>query len=114
MASALAAKIRKAREFSFEANGLALTLRRPTRVEYVDLVNNSANHIRFAEDFVVNWKGVKESDLVPSGGDVEVPFDHAVWVEFVADRSDLWEPIANAVAEAFRAHLDASEDREKN
>lgn len=114
MASMLAEKMRRAREFSQEFGGMRLKLRRPTRVEYGRMVRENAPFIAFAQEFVIGWEGVKESDLIASGGDMDVPFDREVWHEVIADRSDLWEPIASAISEAFRKHLDDSEDRAKN
>jgi len=108
----ISARIRKARESQIEAGGFTFTIRRPTDEEAVRRQGESA--FDFARDFVVGWKGVKESDLVNGGGSDEVPFDTTAWSEWLADRPDLWGPIGEAVLNAYMAHVKRREDAAGN
>lgn len=104
----LIARMRKARELDVEAGGRRFTVRRPTDMEAARLANGGD-----LLDFVVGWD-LKEIDLVPGGGPDPVPFDGALFREWIADRPDLWQPVTDAVREAYAAHVRQREDRAKN
>ena len=104
-------KIRKARHVTVESGGYAFTCRRPTDLEAMHLGQAKAEDLL---DYVVGWKGVKEIDLVPGGTSIEVPFDAALCREWLADRPDMWGPIAQAVIEAYNRHAAELEERTKN
>ena len=111
----LADKIRRAREFNREVSGWKLKLRRPTDWEAQKLFNqDQADALEVAKAFVIGWTGVKESDIVTSGGSDEVPFDAEIWNEVIQDNPDLWRPISEAIVEAWVKHSEDREDRAKN
>lgn len=111
--SALAEKLRKARETMVPVGGFEFTIRRPTDLE--------AQRLRVAVSpgelipFVVGWDKVREMDVLPAGGDGKpLPFDAAVCFEWLADRPDLLGPLVTAIGEAYKAHTATLETVEKN
>lgn len=112
MASHLVEKLRKAREFKFSLpSGRVLLLRRPTEADLA--VMPAAGALDFVRRFVVGWDFV-ELDIIAGGGPDSVPFDPDLWISWVDDRSYLWEPIATALLESYKAHNAARSDAEKN
>jgi hypothetical protein len=112
--SALADKIRKARQFSKEVAGWKLTLRRPTDEEAATLFRDDLSPIDIAKRFVIGWAGVNEQDIVSGGSDQPAQFDADTWAAVIEDRPEMWQPITTAVVEAWSAHNDEREARAKN
>jgi hypothetical protein len=112
--SALADKIRKAREFGQEVEGWKLTLRRPTDEEAATLFRDNLSPIEVARRFVVGWSGVAEQDLIKGGSDQPATFDADTWAAVIEDRPEMWGPISEAVVNAWTAHNDKREARAKN
>lgn len=96
-------KIRKARESVVEVNGRKFTIRRPTEAEQAAMYSGQASRLTLVHHAVVGWD-LQEIDLVPGGSPIALPFDAALWVEYVDDRSELWQPLADAVRAAINAH----------
>jgi hypothetical protein len=67
-----------------------------------------------AKACVVGWKGVKESDLLSSGTDDEVPFERAAFLEWIEDHSEWWNDLAGAVVEARKQLKEQREADAKN
>ena len=109
----IADKLRKAREFRREILGVKLTLIRPTRIQWIERAESGASFFDLAAQFVVGWEDVKEADLLVSGSNNLVPFDAAIWREYLADRIEFVEPVAEAVIESYNAYVKSLEDREK-
>ena len=110
--SALSEKIRKAREKNVEVGGYVFTIRRPTDIDMLDF-----SKTRKPEDlvrFVVGWENVKEIDLIPGGDGHPTKFDADACAEWLADRSDLFVPVINAVIDAYHTHKAEIEAAEKN
>lgn len=110
--SALVEKLRRARETRVEIGDFVFTVRRPTDLEWVTL--QGAGPGGRILPFVVGWEGVREMDLIPGGDPHPLAFDPAVCAEWLADRPDLFEAVANALIEAYRSHAAAREDTLKN
>ena len=72
---ALVDKLRRAREFQVETGGFTFTLRRPTDVEWLELVESGKSTARTVLAYIVGWEGVKEIDLIPGGDPHPLPFD---------------------------------------
>ena len=106
-------RMRKARQFTIELRGFTFTGRRPTDAEAARLHQEGFDSHSIAREFVTDWKGVKESHLVPSGGSDEVPFSPGVWAEWVADNPDFWRPIKDKVIEEYKRHAGEVEDAGK-
>lgn len=113
--SALAERIRKARQFKREIEGWKLILRRPTEEEGARIfTRDMVEFVELAKDYVIGWEGVKEADIVVSGTTDEVPFESDVWREVVCDHPELWRPIAEEVTNAWLNHRKSREERSKN
>ena len=110
----LIAAIRRARQVNVEAGGFTFTVRRPTDLEVVQLQNDGLSAAELVQRFVIGWQGVQEIHLVPGGTSVAVPFDAALWREWIADQPDLWAPISSAIMQSYAAHRAALEDAAKN
>lgn len=111
MSKALIEKLRKSREFVVEAGGYKFTARRPTDVDAIEL--SGIGPADFVRRFVIGWN-LCELDVVPGGGPEPVEFDADLWSEWVADRPDLWEPIAVPIMDAYRRHVEGREAAAKN
>lgn len=109
--SALADKIRKAREKAVEVGGFSFTIRRPTDVEMVEFAGTKKAESLLK--FVVGWDRVKEIDLIPGGDPVPAKFDAEACQEWLTDRSDLFPEVINAIIESYQAHKVAVGDAEK-
>lgn len=104
----LADKIRKARETSIKVVGFKLLILRPTDMEAVGMNYSDTpigEVISAVSKFVIGWDGVKESDLIAGGSPDPVAFDAETFGEWIKDKPDMWEPIANGVLESYKAHV---------
>ena len=109
--SALLDKLRKAREFEVEAGGFGFTLLRPTDVEWLELSNQ--NTARALLPFVIGWKNVKESDVIPGGDGHPLSFDGEACREWLLDRIDILPALIDAFVKGYEAHLAKRSDAEK-
>lgn len=110
--SALADKIRKSRESLVPAGEFTFTIRRPTDVDMMEYSRNPvpAKLLKF----VVGWEGVKELDIITTGDGHPAPFDSDACAEWLADRSDLFVIVVNAVIESYQSHKAKIESAAKN
>jgi len=115
MSTELVAKIRKQREFKVKVGRFTFTARRPTDAEFIAFAQRGGvNYHDVASDFIVDWEGITEDDIVGGGGSDKVKFDMRLWREWVADRADFWEPIATPIIDSYNAHKTKLEDAAKN
>ncbi len=112
--SDLIERMRKARETNLEIAGFTFTLRRPTKVERYSWHRENIRDTAILGKCVFGWKGVKESDLIPGGGDMEVPFDAAVMEEWVGDREDVLMPLLDAIKDLIAKTETAQDAALKN
>ena len=113
--SELIERLKRARERSVEINKIKFTVRRPTDMEIVEMREQASNmpQSEVLKRFVVDWSGVKESDLVPGGTGVNVPFDSDLFMEWVVDQPKVWSPLSDAITEEYEKHVKALEKSEK-
>lgn len=111
--SALADKLRRAREEIVEVGGFAFTVRRPTDIEMMELRGASGNAARRLLPFVVGWSGVREVDLIPGGDPHPLDFDADACAEWLSDRPDLLDPLAARLMERYKEHAQALVDAAK-
>lgn len=94
--------------------GKRVRIVRPRETEMAALVRGvQADHV---VQFVDGWDGFTEADLLgPAVGSADpVPFDSAVWSEYVRDRVQVLSTVANAIADQITKHLGAQADLAKN
>lgn len=109
--SALADKIRRARETGVEVNGRHFVIRRPTDEEFAGLGGSSL--LGMAKRFTIGWD-LTELDLVPGGTAVPVLFDADDFAEWIADQPEFWVPLGEQVLAAYKAHAAKREQAAKN
>jgi hypothetical protein len=109
--SALADKIRRARESSVEAGGHSFTIRRPTDSEAMSLGDSGVMDV--VGRFVVGWN-LKEIDLIPGGSPVDAPFDAEAFSEWVADQPEVMGTLSSAIVAAYTTHSQKRSDAAKN
>jgi hypothetical protein len=110
--SALADKLRKAREVKVEAYGFTFTCRRPTDLEMIEL--RGARIGRAIMPYVIGWDGVTELSMTGSGAPHPLDFDHEACTEWLADRLDLLGAITEGVFNAYQAHAEKVQAAVKN
>lgn len=106
-------KIRKAREVGVEAGGRQFVIRRPTDEEALRIGRADMDMLGIVKRFTVGWD-LTELDLIPGGTPTSLPFDAELFGEWVADQPAVWEPLAQAIMDAYKAHADKREDAVKN
>jgi hypothetical protein len=108
--SELADRIRAAREQWVSAGGNEWLVRRPTRLQLLELAG-APREVVFIS--VVDWK-ISECDLVPGGGGRVLPFDAEAFREYASDQQELITELAQHVSRIINAHAEAKERVEKN
>lgn len=110
--SALADKLRRARESEVEAGGHVFTIRRPTDVEAHGMAGQDT--LDAVCRFVVGWN-LSEIDLgVPGGSGVAAGFDVDALREWLSDRVEVLGKLAEAIVKAYQDHVAQKADAEKN
>ena len=106
-------KIRKAREVGVDVNGRQFVIRRPTDEEALRIGRDDTDMLGVVKRFTVGWD-LTELDLIPGGSPASLPFDPLLFGEWVADQPAVWEPLAQAIMDAYKAHADKREGAVKN
>ena len=112
----LAEKLRSARESQVPVGGHGFTLRRPTELEMIEIRMSDQGRGRAVLPFVVGWDlTVTALAMGIPGGDAHpVAFDPALRDEWLTDRLDLLQPLADALFAAVAARTAKLEDAKKN
>ena len=111
MSRALLERMQRARERELDVGGHKFVIRRPTDADALGMQGKPP--LDFVTRFVVGWN-LTELDIAPGGNAEPAAFDPEVWASWVADRPDLWEPIATAVLTAYGEHVKQREEAAKN
>lgn len=106
-------KIRKARESTIEVGGHQFTVCRPTDEEALTLGRQNVTLVDVVKRFTRGWN-LAEIDVIPGGGPEKVPFDADLFAEWVADRTEVWEPLGNAIMDLYKTHADQRAAAVKN
>lgn len=102
------ARYDRAREGRVQVGRFTFVFRRPSPYEVAELSFSGRRFdLAFVESFFVGWEGVQESDLLPSGDPMEAAFDPALFSAWLRDRPDFWDPVTNAVIEAYNRYEEA-------
>ncbi len=103
----------KARISTVEADGRVFSIRRPTDEEALKIARDGVDMLDVVRSFTVGWD-LSELDIVSSGTSEKVPFDAALFSDWIADQPHLWVPIGEAILNAFKAHVEKREAAVKN
>ena len=111
--SALAEKLRRARQSRIEIDGRKFVITRPTDADAASL--GGMTMVEIICRFVVGWDGMTELDLgLPGGTGAPVDFSADVFGEWIVDQPQCWAPMAEAIVGAYKAHAEKREAAEKN
>lgn len=106
----LLGQLLRAREVKVPVNDrITLTIVRPTPME-LDVESDPSDvegkrlSAHLIQTKVIAWEGVLENDVVPGGASDALPFDAALYRQWISDRKDLWPPLVEAFIKAIEAH----------
>jgi hypothetical protein len=108
-------KIRAARRTAKTIDGLTFTYRRPTRLEMSELMQGDITTRTILKRFVVDWD-LTELDIIPGGTPEKVPFDSALFIEWVEDRPEVYNDLVSEITDSykkFRESLDEELGKQK-
>lgn len=108
------ARMQGQREFDVELpNGRTVRMRRPPEVELPQMIGGV--RLQHVVDAAVGWN-FTEADLLGAaiGAEDEVPFDRALWREYVADNAPALEASSRRLAEAVSDYLKRKGETAKN
>ncbi|MGL6245647.1 hypothetical protein [Pseudomonas sp.] len=110
--SALAEKIRKAREIKVKAGGVTFICRRPSDLEMIELRGRPTG--RGILPFIIGWEGVTEQTITGTGAPHPLDFDAAACAEWLQDRLDLLGAVMQDIVDAYQAHTEKTAGAIKN
>ena len=110
----LLARLLKSRQSKLKVGEYTFIVRRPTAYEAALLFQNDPTQYDVARDYVDDWDGVKDKDLIPSGGNDPAEFHKTLWAEWLSDNPDLWGPIFDCVVNSYQAYKGKVEDEGKD
>lgn len=99
----LADKMRRARETRITHGVHEFVIRRPTEMEFAEWLRDRVP-VRLL-DYVVDWSGVRECDLVNGGDPHPVEFDRDALVEWATDNSTLFVALTSAVIKSREQYI---------
>jgi len=112
--SALAEKLRRARQSTVEVDGRKFVITRPTDADAAFRMAGM-DTIDALKRFVIGWPGMTEIDLgIPGGTGVEALFDPETFAAWVEDQPQVWAGLTKAIGEAYAAHAEKHKAAEKN
>lgn len=103
-------KLKKSRESNVTAGDFAFTVRRPTDLEVAGMSGQQLKQGDILERYVTGWSGVKEIDIIPGGDPVPAVFTTELFIDWVADKPDLWGALTEAVLTAYDKHQKSLDD----
>lgn len=104
-------RLRAARESWVSVGEYEVLVRRPTDVELFKA--RADDNSAFVRRVVVDWRKVRELDVVPGGAAHPVPFDLDLCVEWLEDRPLLYAELVQKVETIIRERFEARDDAEK-
>jgi hypothetical protein len=99
----------RARERRVEVGAHVYIIRRPKPAEML----TDMTRMDLVRRFVVGWT-LTNADLQPGGTPDAEPFDADLFADWIDDNPDLWEPLADAFIDDWRAWVAAREAAVKN
>ena len=114
MSLSLIEKIKKARHSELKCGDFTFVIARPTELDLALNPKLGLGVRDFLSKYVVGWSGVKEIDLIPNGMPDEVEFSGALFLEWIEDKPDLWNPVVEAIRTSYTEHRARLELQAKN
>jgi hypothetical protein len=105
-------KLRAAREQTVTVGKYSFRIRRPRALEMVEM--QTLPRGRAVLPFIIGWEGVTSLDLIPGGDAHPLPFDADVAADWLTDRLDLLQPLADAIMQSYFDYEAAQETARKN
>jgi hypothetical protein len=103
-------KIRLSRQSKVVVDKYEFLITRPTDMDMVMLAGRDNEYV--LKKFVIGWN-LKEIDIIPGGSAIDIAFDPELFYEWVADHSELWNDILEAILDAYKKHRGSLDDLEK-
>jgi hypothetical protein len=105
------ARFEAARQSSLPIGKHTVTIRRPSPWDVVQAQAGGRRlNIEWAAGFVVGWDLI-ESDLLPGGDPEPVAFDADIFLSWLKDNPEFWQPLVKGVTGAYRTYEEALEAR---
>ncbi len=115
MSKQLVEALRKKREVRIVVGTRTFIAMRPTDLEMLGFNRATGDEqVRRALEFVIGWEGVTEDDIIGGALMDPVKFDRELWMAWACDHSEVWEPIARTIFEAYNEHASAQVNATKN
>ena len=111
--SALAEKMRKAREVRVESNGHVFVVLRPTPIQWEKIARHG-DLFQGIVELLVDWDKFVELDLIPGGDPHPVKFDADACAEWLADHPEDFGRVADAMVEAMNKYVEGRDAAVKN
>jgi hypothetical protein len=91
--------------------GKRLKIRRPAETEFGGYIDGV--QLEHVQRCVIDWEGFTETDLFGEGKK-KVPFDPALWAEYVADDAMLMSQVAAKLVEIISTYLEGKKAAQGN
>ena len=98
-------KIRKARILEVKVGAVTFTGTRATLEQALLYNDGKFSDAEVCRRHINGWSGVKESDLIEGGSDVEVDFSRALFDEVIGEKAEWWPEIAPVIIEDALSRL---------
>lgn len=109
--AALIERLRAARETWVPAGGFEFLVRRPTVIGLARL--QASSNDAFVRAVVVNWRNVRECDVLPGGGPAPLEFDVDLCAEWLEDRPADYAALVAGIEAQIRARFEQLAEAEK-
>lgn len=112
MSKELLEKLRKSRQTNVDVGGYAFTLRRLNDFDLGQVAQNgeAIKIIDILKKCVVDWPGMTELKLdIPGGSDTAVAFDTNLFIEWVADRREVYAPLRDMIWKHYNDYKEKQE-----
>lgn len=106
-------RMRSARERWVDIDGYRFLIRRPTVYQIARWRASGDDELVLLAQAIVGWDNVRERDLIPSGADELVPYDHDVLAEWISDKPELMSELMQSIASIISERERAIEEVEK-
>jgi len=114
MSQDLIDKIMRAREVRIESGDLVFIISRPTELDIALAKKIDVSERQMFSKYVTGWEGMTESQIISSGDNTPVEFDHDLFCVWIEDHPEHWMPIAQGILKSYQAHKERREEALKN